>query len=87
MERVITALTLSKVDLPHFHDLHVHHGSGARGDLLRPSTEWLDLHLGCRERWSQVCSILRFHRRLVDLRYLDDVRRELLSGMHIVVPA
>ena len=57
-----------------------HRGRHGR-DLFGSSPEWLNLRLECGERWAQVRSLLRIHRRLVVLHGVDDVRcRKLPRG-------
>lgn len=66
-------------DLHHFHDIHVDHRGRHGRDLFGSSPEWLNLRLECGERWAQVRSLLRIHRRLVVMHGMDDVRCRKLS--------
>lgn len=44
----------------------LHHGSLPRRDLLFHPTLWFDLLMGSSFSWTQIRSLLRFHRRLLD---------------------
>lgn len=77
-------LTFSQVLVYHYHRFHDDYSSSAGGNLLGLTLEWVNLHLGSRERWTQIREIFWLSRCLVVLHCMDDVHSQQLPGTLLI---